>query len=67
MANIHIPVKISMLIDIKLEKMSEKWEFWEGKQVLRQRDEYKKGFRSVFENSEATNQLQMKWNKGIEI
>ena len=56
-----------MLIDIKLEKMSEKWEFWEGKQVLRQRDEYKKGFRSVFENSEATNQLQMKWNKGIEI
>ena len=27
MANIHIPVKISMLIDIKLEKRSEKWEF----------------------------------------
>lgn len=48
-----------------VRKMGILW--WEGKQVLRQRDEYKKGFGSVFENFEATNQLQMKWNKGIEI
>ena len=36
---------------------------WEGKQVLRQRVEYQKGFGNVCENSEAINQLQMTWNK----
>lgn len=27
MADICMPIKMSMLIDIRLEKMSEKWEF----------------------------------------
>lgn len=47
-------IKIVMLIDIKLEGMSEIGELWaeKGGMYPRQGNDYRKGFGSMFENSE---------------
>lgn len=57
MANICRTIKIAMLIDIKLEEMSETGELWAEKGGIysSQENDRRKGFGSMFENSEEIN------------